>query len=155
MIKCVINCSTNLDSSHVFFFFKFWLCWVFVAARRGFFSCSTQASLLCALECTGLVVAVPRLSCSVACGILVPWPGIKPMSPALECRFPVTRPSGKFLPTHWEFYIHSLSSCWWSFAFSTLMSKGPFLKSLDSYLILWFVKNWCSFYFWCWKINRE
>ena len=23
MIKCVINCSTNLDSSHVFFFFNF------------------------------------------------------------------------------------------------------------------------------------
>ena len=27
------------------------------------------------------------LSCSAACGILVPWPGIKPRSPALQSRF--------------------------------------------------------------------
>ena len=32
----------------------------------------------------GSVVAVWRLSCSQACGILVPRPGIEPMSPALE-----------------------------------------------------------------------
>ena len=38
------------------------------------------------------------LSCSEACGILVPWPGIKPASPALQGRFLTTGPPGKSLP---------------------------------------------------------
>ena len=42
-------------------------------------SCSAQAP-----ERAGSVVAALELSCSVACGILVPRPGVKPMSPALE-----------------------------------------------------------------------
>ena len=37
------------------------------------------------------------LSCSVACGILVPGPGIEPTSPALEGGFLTTGPPGKFL----------------------------------------------------------
>ena len=37
------------------------------------------------------------LSCSVACGILVPRPGIELMSPALEGRFLTTGPTGKSL----------------------------------------------------------
>ena len=36
-----------------------------------------------------------RLSCPKACGILVPWPGIKPMSPTLEGRFLTMGPLGK------------------------------------------------------------
>ena len=36
-----------------------------------------------------------RLSCSAACGILVPWPGIEPLSPALQVRFFTTGPPGK------------------------------------------------------------
>ena len=35
------------------------------------------------------------LHCSTTCGILVPWPGIKPASPALEGGFLTTRPPGK------------------------------------------------------------
>ena len=49
----------------------------------------------------GIFVAVRRLSCPVACGILVPQQGVQPMSPALEGRFLTTGP-----PTlgslHWE-----------------------------------------------------
>ena len=41
-----------------------------------------------------LVVAL-GLSCPVACGILVPQPGIEPESPALEGGFLTTRPPGK------------------------------------------------------------
>ena len=37
------------------------------------------------------------LSCPVACGILVPQPGIKPVSPALEGGFLTTGPPGKSL----------------------------------------------------------
>ena len=35
-------------------------------------------------ECGGWVAAVCGLSCSAACGILVPWPGIKSASPCIE-----------------------------------------------------------------------
>ena len=41
------------------------------------------------------VAVVFRLSCPTACGILVPGPGIGPTLPALEGRFPTTRPPGK------------------------------------------------------------
>ena len=40
-------------------------------------------------------VAAHGLSCLVACGFSVAWPGIKPMSPALEGRFLTTGPPGK------------------------------------------------------------
>ena len=43
----------------------------------------------------GSVVVALRLSCSTACGILVPSPEIKPTSPALEGRFLTTGPPGK------------------------------------------------------------
>ena len=43
-----------------------------------------------------LVVAC-RLSCSKACGILVPQPGIKLVSTTLQGRFSTTGPPGKFL----------------------------------------------------------
>ena len=45
--------------------------------------CSTRALQL---RCMISVVVAHRLNCPTACGILVPWPGIEPMSPALEGR---------------------------------------------------------------------
>ena len=39
------------------------------------------------------------LSCPMACEILLPGPGIKPASSALEGRFVTTRPPGKFQET--------------------------------------------------------
>ena len=45
----------------------------------------------------GSIVAAHRLSCSVARGILVPHPGIEPMSHALQGRFLTTGPPGKSL----------------------------------------------------------
>ena len=43
-----------------------------------------------------LVVAC-RPRCYIACGILVPQPGTKPMSPALQGEFLTTGPPGKSL----------------------------------------------------------
>ena len=43
------------------------------------------------------LVVVCRPSCPAACGILVPWLGTKPVSPALEGRLPITGLLGKFL----------------------------------------------------------
>ena len=51
---------------------------------------------LCCSAWASLVV-VGRLSCPVTCGILVPPPGIKPMSPALGSEFLTTGPLGKSL----------------------------------------------------------
>ena len=50
----------------------------------------------------GLVVAVHGLSWAMACRLLVPGPGIKPISPALEGRFLITGPPGK---SHCAYFI--------------------------------------------------
>ena len=51
------------------------------------------------------VVVACGLSCPVACGILVPQPGIEPVSPALKGRFFTTGPPGKS-PGHFFFLIN-------------------------------------------------
>ena len=58
--------------------FNFWLCCVFVVVC-GFFSCGMRA-----LDCvgSGSVAVMHGFSCPMACGILVPPPGVKPTSPA-------------------------------------------------------------------------
>ena len=56
-------------------------------------SCHMQA-LHCGAQ-AGLV-AIWGLSCPEACGVLVPWPGMEPMSPALEGGFLTTGPPVKF-----------------------------------------------------------
>ena len=63
-----------------------------VVAVCGLSRCDSQA-----LECTGSVVAAHRLSCPTACEILLPQPGIEPMSPALEGGFLTTGPTGNSL----------------------------------------------------------
>ena len=63
-----------------------------VVAVHGLSTCGAQA-----LERMGSVVAACGLSCPVACGILVPRPGIKPVSLALEGGFLTTEPPGKSL----------------------------------------------------------
>ena len=90
----------------------FWLRWVLVAAH-GIFRCGTwvfslelwhTGSRACGLcSCSAGSLVVPhglsscgvRLRCPAACGILVPWPALKPASPALEGRFSTTGPPGK------------------------------------------------------------
>ena len=50
-----------------------------------------------ALEWEPSVAVAFGLSCSAACGILVPWAGSKPASPALQVGFSTTGPPGKSL----------------------------------------------------------
>ena len=52
-------------------------------------------AVVCGLQTAASVIVALRLSCSEACGILVPKPGIKPLSPALAGRFLTTGPPGK------------------------------------------------------------
>ena len=63
-------------------------------------SCGTQAQYL---WCAGSVLVACRLSCSVACGILVPWPGIEPAYAALQGGFLITGPPGKSLTECFDF----------------------------------------------------
>ena len=56
------------------------------------------------------LVMAHRLSCSAACRILVPRPGIKPVSPALAGGFLTTGPPGK---SHIYHSDPCLSICFW------------------------------------------
>ena len=60
---------------------------VYVCEGKSFSCCGAQA-----LERTDSLVAVCGLSTSEACGILIPQPRIKPVSPALEGGFLTTGP---------------------------------------------------------------
>lgn len=60
---------------------------------RGTFCCGTQAALQ--LRRVGSVAAELGLSCFMACGVLVPPPGIKPATPAFQGRFLTVGPPGK------------------------------------------------------------
>ena len=46
--------------------------------------------------------------CHLACGILVPRPGIKPVAPAVEARSPNHWTTTEFLP---DFYLPNLHNC--------------------------------------------
>ena len=59
----------------------------------------------CAIFCCSVWTPHLWVSCSVAGIILVPWPRIEPMSPALQGRFLTTKPPGKS-PKY--FLIHCL-----------------------------------------------
>ena len=65
----------------------------FFLAASGL-SCCMQAP---GLQHMGSEVAVHGLSHPPAFGVLVPQPGIEPVSPALEVKFLTTRPPGKSL----------------------------------------------------------
>ena len=54
---------------------------------------------------SGSLVGVYRIS-PEAYGILVPWPGIKPLSPELKGRFLTTGPPGKSSPLSWFDLYH-------------------------------------------------
>ena len=99
--------------------YLFWLCWFFVAACGHFSSCRTWT-----LEPAGSVVVKQKAS-----GILVPWPGIEPTSPALEGGFLTTGPLEKSLFVFsqklgrailWEFEVYSE---WFSNFLAFLLEK--------------------------------
>ena len=107
---------------HLKLLLYFWLHWVFIAACRLFSSCGERRLLsgysAPASHCSNFsscgsrasVVAVHGFSCSAACRILVPRPGIKPVSPALAGGFLTTGPPGK---SHIYHSDPCLSICFW------------------------------------------
>ena len=95
-VENILRCFNIIPASwsiHWHFFFLILLQWVFLAIP-GFF------------------VVTRGLSCLTAYGILVPWPGIKPVSPALYHGFLTTEPPGKsLLPV---FYCESVQAQAWN-----------------------------------------
>ena len=69
----------------------------FLLSVSGCISCCVQDF---SLQCEDSLVVVCAPSCSTACRIVVPQPGIEPVSPALQSEFLTTGPLGKscFLP---------------------------------------------------------
>ena len=72
-------------------FFKVWLGPIcFYLFLKFYFGCAGSL-----LWHTGFASWVPGLSCPEVCGILVPWSGIEPMSPAMEGGFLTPGPPRK------------------------------------------------------------
>ena len=81
-----------------------------------------------------------RLGCSVAYGILVPWPGIEPASPALQSGFLITGPSVKSLLFFNWMLPSQLISCHYQILkivfLHNLYSKISCIKWMNTILIL-------------------
>ena len=74
---------------NVYLLIYFWLHQIFVAVWRFSLTVASRGLLLLlsmSSKLKGSVVVAHGLSCSKACGILVPRPGIEPMFPALSVR---------------------------------------------------------------------
>ena len=96
-VENILHCFNTILASWsihcLFFFFSILLQWVLVVIP-------------------GLFIVVHGLSCLTACGILVPWPEIKPVSPALYGGFLTAEPPGKsLLPV---FYCESVQAQAWN-----------------------------------------
>ena len=98
-----------------------------------YLAASDLSCIICdlSLQCAGSVVVACWLSCSKACGILVPGSRIKPMSPVLQGRFLTTG------PTHFEV---SLIYCWQdssiSFLYPTLHLRIGFYGNPNTLFFL-------------------
>ena len=103
---------------------------------RGLSSCGVRAP-----EHVGSVAAARGLSCPTACGILVPPPGIEPMSPALEGRFLPTGPPGKSQSLSFFFnklkkYIYLFIYLWLHWVF-VAMHRLSLVAASGGYSSLW------------------
>ena len=118
---------SNLEAKQTSSFTYFWRHRVFVAAHAifvvacGIFHCGMRDLSLWRAGFSPVVAC--GFSCFAASGILVPQPGIKPMSPACEGSFLTTGPRGKSLPSSFdprgsqlsslemEFWLSGVSGC--------------------------------------------
>ena len=82
-----------------------YLLFIWLHPHRGFLLCHVESS-----------IGSHRLSCPRACVVLVPLPGIEPVSSALQGGLLTPRPTGKSLQ---YFYNSSTWDYWFSFEFSS------------------------------------
>ena len=126
---CSMRCSLPYSNSYLKkkFFFKSIL--LFLAA-----SVLSRGMRALLLRCTGSVIVACRLSFPRACGILVPWPGIKPESPALEDEFLASGPPEK----SWAILSYFFFLCHWLTVgdWSKQSHEHLFQSSMITYLIM-------------------
>ena len=96
-MSCICKFELKYEIGYLSFYLLIWL-WQFLVAACRIFCCGTWT-----LEQADSVVVVGGLCCSAAYGMLVPWPGIKPTSPALQGGFLTTGPPGRSLGTYFEY----------------------------------------------------
>ena len=133
----------------------------------------TLLSLCCGTQASP--VAAAELSFPAACGILVPWPGIEPMSPALEGGFlatgsPRKSPFSRFynwgemltcsrngldFKTCIRLQIYWLMHRWTHAPIKTRIEPGSLALRLWS-LSHWTIREvpWRNFYFFFWFIFK-
>ena len=91
------SCKTVGFCFTTFFFFLIYLCGC-IGSQLPHVASSLWCKGFCLIVACGLlgsVLVMNWLRCPTRCGILVPWPGIEPMSPALEGEFSTREPPGK------------------------------------------------------------
>ena len=102
--------------------------------------CGTQAL---SLSCVSSVVVAHGLSCPAACGVLVPWPGIEPASPALEGGFFTTGPPGKSHPFCFKGFIPQIRKSRQRFWY--LLNISLPISTLRNWVINYRVDLWMHF----------
>ena len=117
----------------------------FAEVRGLLSSCGAQSP-----EPRDSVVGARGLSCAMACGILVPRPGIKRTEPhVLEGRFLTTRSPGKFLMNLKRYHFYGLGQerllCVLALGLPNLIqSQGDFLSRVFTFLVTFI---WTSSFF--------
>ena len=146
----------------------FWLLWVLVVSC-AIFPWGTQTLPLVVaqgLKHLGSVIVARGLSCFTACGILVPWSGIEPTSPALQGGFLTTGPPGKSLDRHLNYSRGCISkaqnvSCFFfpilnflegALSWATVVANGLILVELEWQAIIVSLHSGC---FGCHQANRH
>ena len=101
-------------------------------------------------EHVGSLVEARGLSCPVACGILVPWPGIEPPAPALEGGFFTTGPprksqaAGVSIPLAvWEKHL-VIVRCIWGGVKETEITDAPKLSFCQQFQVLFTLISDCN-----------
>ena len=117
------DCDSFCDSYSIMVFFKIilfvciWLCWPWLQHLGSF--AEVHSSLVVAHALPGCMQPA-GLSCSVACGNLVPQPGIEPTSPASQGGFLTTGPPEKSPSLSLSQEMPLLSSWMWCLALSSI-----------------------------------
>ena len=92
--QSINKCTEMINTTFLYFNGRFFFLNIYLLLAELDLSCGVRAP-----EHVGSVVVARGLSCSVACGILVPRPGIEPTSPALAGGSLTTASPGKSLNT--------------------------------------------------------
>ena len=111
-------------------FTTYWSNLFYFGAALGL--CGSMRALCCIVQAFSNLVSKLKLSCSMAGGILVPWPGIEPPVPYIE-RWILNHWTPRAVPSHVDLRLP---------AFRTLRNQCWLLKPSEVYAILLQQSEW-------------